>query len=504
MLYAVKTLGLLLIGVVILFVLRDLRTYYNLLYFKRQGIKVLFIPIVGVMKLFIMPKEAPDTMKKAREFFEANKNEPLIMINTIKTAKSTGFLLDDQLIREFLSKETDCSIKVKVLANVNMGFFFDNGEKMHKARAAYANFFHYENLKKMTSSISKIVEKNMVDFGKNHLSTEEWRKLDLKGLLNTLFSELVNCLLFGEEERHQLDGEDLPFVIKSYINDIFKINILPINTFALEYPHILGLLPESRACQAKYNKIEEMCGQLYENRLKTGPKETPNLLDLMVSRNKELKEEGKEILGKSEIVGDFIVLQFAGADTSIETSTTAIMILSKLKEEKEEFQKISDQIFEKKEKGAFLVYDDLNSSERLEDYIFEILRMGAPFQITSPREFIKPTKIGKYHFREGDRIMIPNGFIHQISLHWDNPLKFDPNRTKKENFSKIGKSAFMPFGMGKRICVGRSLGEILVKTVLLTFFNHFDIQQDKDHVERKSFSISYGYDDPSILAKIRK
>lgn len=498
----VKSLALLLFAVLFLYIGREIIVYHNLSFFRKQGVKCHYIPFLGNVGLFIKKKGQHDQLATVRKFIEDSKDEPLVMINSNKMRMSTGFLLDENLIKEFLLKELDHCHKKQFFSHCNFGFFFENGEKLLEARASYSKFFNYDNLKQMMTLINKVLVDKLNDLTQTKLSPTEYRQFRVKDFMKEIFNHLVNSLVFGEQKQTLVDGIDLPQAIQEYVCGVFALNTQAKNILTLEYLHDYLILPESRYWLERGRKLEEAVWKIYQQRVQEGPRSVPNLLDLLIQRNQELKAEGKPELTKREIAGHFNLLQFAAADTSMETSTSSFMLMAKNESVKREFVKIVEAATSHKQKHDILDFEDLNRSDALDMYLNEFLRIGAPFAIIAPREFIKPTKIGKYEFRAGDRLMIPSSLINTFSKFHEHPLEFNPERFTKENLSKISKVGLGTFGFGKRTCVGKFLGELLVKTILVNFTRFMDFKLDPTYEESKIVTLAYGYEDPTLLARI--
>ncbi len=99
----------------------------------------------------------------------------------------------------------------------------------HAARSAYANFFNYQNLASLTSTISQIVDSRFKQF-KSSIDKTTFTPMKIKHHLNSIFSEVVNSKLIGEKVSHQVDGVDLSVAIQNYINNTFSINKKTLNT----------------------------------------------------------------------------------------------------------------------------------------------------------------------------------------------------------------------------------------------------------------------------------
>lgn len=101
--------------------------------------------------------------------------------------------------------------------------------------------------------------------------------------------------------------------------------------------------------------------------------------------------------------------------------------------------------------------------------LLEIQRMAnvVPIIIRSPNQ---ETTIGPYYIPNGTIGIINLYSMHMNEKEWAEPFKFNPTRFYNESTkSVINSHKILPFGIGKRIC----LGEVLAKTTLFTYFTTF-------------------------------
>lgn len=497
-------IGFIVLGVVVaLYAIREFRVYQSVLYWRSQGAKVIYTPVIGYGAIYAMKPGQVDQLENVMLMMEQNKDQQLVAFNTSKTTNCVGVLLDDELIREFFVKEIDHATKVEFFQHSNFGFFFENGQKVVEARANYARFFNFENLVALTNIINHHLLNIMSEYKSTRLPGEEYHRIDVKDVLKKCFAKVVNTIIFGEEAEHKVDGVDLPVAIQDYMNRIFSVSISPVNLLTLDYLHNYQLLPETRECQKYKEKIEDKSWEIYLSRLNSGPKSTPNLLDLLVEKNNENIREGKPPLGKKEVAGHFIVMQFAGIDTSMEITSASIVQMSRDLNLQNEFYDIVHKMYQNKKSDEPFVEADIQENDLLEQYANEFIRMNTPVATTSPRRFFKACKIGKWQFRAGDSVLIPINTNHTYSKYWEKPYEFDHTRFAKENLSKIKKGSLLPFSMGKRNCIGKALGEIMVKSILANFLRQFEIKEDPNFGKGKRLKLVYGYAEPTVLAKRR-
>lgn len=153
-----------------------------------------------------------------------------------------------------------------------------------------------------------------------------------------------------------------------------------------------------------YKSIETAVMSQYENRLKSTPRDTINMLDLLIEQNKTCNHEDK--WSTDEIVGSFILLQFAGSDTSKEISSYFLNYLGSNQPMQEMLLKeLDEQIYS----NTFINYETLDKSPVFNMHVYEALRFFSPFTNTSPRKIVKECKLGKYHIKKGTNLVLPIG-----------------------------------------------------------------------------------------------
>ena len=83
---------------------------------------------------------------------------------------------------------------------------------------------------------------------------------------------------------------------------------------------------------------------------------------------------------------------------------------------------------------------------------------------TIARRAIDDDVIGGHHIRRGTTVLIPIHHIHHDPRWWPDPEAFDPNRFRPPD-KAWPRSAYLPFGGGRRICIGQSFA--LMEMVLI-------------------------------------
>jgi cytochrome P450 len=95
----------------------------------------------------------------------------------------------------------------------------------------------------------------------------------------------------------------------------------------------------------------------------------------------------------------------------------------------------------------------------------EAMRVMPPAWVI-PRECVQDDEIDGHRIPKGATVVIPVHHIHHDERYWPDPEVFDPSRFLPENVRGRHRSAYLPFGGGRRICIGSSFA--LMETTLIT------------------------------------
>jgi cytochrome P450 len=83
-----------------------------------------------------------------------------------------------------------------------------------------------------------------------------------------------------------------------------------------------------------------------------------------------------------------------------------------------------------------------------------------------PRTAVADDVIDGHRIPKGSTVIIPVHAIHHDERFWPDPETFDPSRFAPEHVHGRHRSAYLPFGGGRRICIGTSFA--LIEAALIT------------------------------------
>ena len=91
------------------------------------------------------------------------------------------------------------------------------------------------------------------------------------------------------------------------------------------------------------------------------------------------------------------------------------------------------------------------------------------------REAIGPDDLCGRRIRKGALIIVSPYVLHRHETLWDDPNAFDPSRFLPGAREKIDRFAYLPFGVGPRICIGASFAMQEAIIVLATIMRRFEL-----------------------------
>lgn len=164
---------------------------------------------------------------------------------------------------------------------------------------------------------------------------------------------------------------------------------------------------------------------------------------------------------------------FAGNDTTSLTLSHAILLLAIHQSVQESAAAEADEVFNDLSADDELTYDHVTKFEYIEQVIRETLRLNpvAPYILRTCKE---DTKIRDCIIPR-DTIVIVNLYTmhRRPDIYGENADEFDPNRFHPDEMKKRNPSAFAPFSLGPRNCIGMRYAYIEMKIVLATLLRHF-------------------------------
>jgi cytochrome P450 len=182
-----------------------------------------------------------------------------------------------------------------------------------------------------------------------------------------------------------------------------------------------------------------------------------DILSLLVAA----RGENGERFTDTEIRDQLMTLMFAGHDTSTSTVTFALYELAHHPDVVERLCEEQDRVLG----GAPPTIDQLERElPYLDMVVDEVLRLYPPAWI-GPRRAVRDFEWGGYQVPKGAYVNYCSWASHRLPEVFPEPEAFVPERFTRERKAALPRGAYVPFGGGKRVCIGKRFGLTEVKLV---------------------------------------
>lgn len=184
-------------------------------------------------------------------------------------------------------------------------------------------------------------------------------------------------------------------------------------------------------------------------------------------------------------------LFLVGVDTTSVAASSTIYQLSKNQDKQDLLFQELKSIFPQRE--AEINQNVLERMPYLRACIKETLRMY-PVVIANGRNLQSDAVIGGYHVPKGTHVIFPHLVVSNDPTYFPEPKRFMPERWMKNTEAsvtcphagqKIHPFVSLPFGFGRRMCVGRRFAEIELNMILAKIFRKYKVEYNSGELVYK-------------------
>lgn len=123
-----------------------------------------------------------------------------------------------------------------------------------------------------------------------------------------------------------------------------------------------------------------------------------------------------------------------------------------------------------------LTFDDVSSLTYLNQVILESHRLYPPLPGSVRRVAVEDYCEGDFRIPKGTDVFVPALDIHYDSNLWPEPEKFDPDRFSPENADSIKPTAYLPFGLGPRMCIATVLAQTEIALIIAMLVSRYNLE----------------------------
>lgn len=204
-----------------------------------------------------------------------------------------------------------------------------------------------------------------------------------------------------------------------------------------------------------------------------------DLVDAYLVQQKKHEKDGKEnYFSDQQLVQIMSDIFSAGLETVTSTIEWSILFLILNPECQEKIQIEIDKIVGR---SRLPQLEDLAQMPYTEATIYEVLRRSNVVALGNAHATLADATIGGYRIPKGTQVL-PNLYgIHMNPKLWDEPDRFDPSRFIVNDRAQK-PDYFIPFSVGRRMCLGDVLAKMEVFLFLVGLLQKYDLSVHEDDI----------------------
>nr|ABB43030.1 flavonoid 3'5'-hydroxylase [Pericallis cruenta] len=284
---------------------------------------------------------------------------------------------------------------------------------------------------------------------------------------NTLSRMMLDRRVFGDGDPKADDYKDMVVELMTLAGQFNIGDYIP----WLDLLDLQGIVKRMKKVHSQFDSFLDTI--IDEHTIGTG--RHVDMLSTMISLKDNADGEGGK-LSFIEIKALLLNLFSAGTDTSSSTVEWGIAELIRHPQLMKQAQEEMDIVVGK---NRLVTEMDISQLTFLQAIVKETFRLHPATPLSLPRIASESCEVKGYHVPKGSILFVNVWAIARQSELWTDPLEFRPGRFlipgEKPNVEvKPNDFEIVPFGGGRRICAGMSLGLRMVNLLIATLVQAFD------------------------------
>jgi cytochrome P450 len=316
--------------------------------------------------------------------------------------------------------------------------------------------FHGERMQRLGGLMSELTERELAGWPRG-------QAIELHPLLQRLTLEIILRAVFGLQRGAQLDA------LREQLSRILAFSESPLSLLPPPPRAIARFTPMARF-EALSRQVDELIFALVEERRRDGAGGEDVLALLLGATH----EDGSP-MSPAELRDELMTALVAGHET---TASQLAWAFERLTRE----PRVQALIREEADEGA--------GEEYLTATVNEILRHRPVLQFAEPRYVKQPVQIGGVHYPRGVALLANSYLLHHDPAIYPDPYAFLPERFLEQ---APGTYTWIPFGGGRRRCIGASFALLEMKIAIRTVLSRCQVSaggRAPEGTRRRSITVS--------------
>jgi cytochrome P450 len=286
---------------------------------------------------------------------------------------------------------------------------------------------------------------------------DTWRDgdvIDAEPTFKKLTLDIIGRALFttGLDDLSAGLGHDIDTAL-NYVNRLAGVGMLPMGR---------ALVLNGHAGRAAIKRVDCVVRDLIGRRRLDGA-DHGDLLSMFL----HTRTTDGQALNDDEVRDEVITMFVAGHETVATVLTWLVYLLARHPEEQDRLAREAREALH----GAAPSFESLGRLPYALQVYKEAMRLY-PGGFTIGRQAINDIEIGGYSIPAGAWVMVSPYAIQRNPSSFADPERFNPDRFQTQAEKAIPKGAYLPFGLGARVCIGSQFALMEGQTVIAAFAQH--------------------------------
>jgi cytochrome P450 len=374
---------------------------------------------------------------------------------------------DPELLREVLTDPSGIYPKNDLMAGaleplVGNSIFVSHGDVWRRQRRMIDPAFSHMRLGKAFVSMSAALDEYEQRLDA-HCGSGEPFSLDLA--MSHLTADIICRTVFSTSLRSQTAVD----VFESFT--VFERTCAQVELKRLIFDKPFAAIPQHPEVLAACERIRHHLGELVDSHLGASPGDGAAAWDDIAAEVIAARDiESGAAFTRKELLDQLGVMFLAGHETTASALIWTFMILGLQPQAMARVRAEVDAAGE-----GPLSLEQVRRMAFVRNVFKETLRLYPPIPFI-PRVAAEDSMIGGHRVKRGTMLMIAPWTIHRHRDLWKHPHAFDPDRFSAEREHELIPGAYLPFGLGPRVCIGAGFAQLEASLILARLCRRYDFE----------------------------
>jgi cytochrome P450 len=342
------------------------------------------------------------------------------------------------------------------------GLITSEGETWRQHRRAMSPAFDHRSIAAYTPVMTKAAEALLAEWSMVPKGTG----VEVQAAMMEVTLNIISRTMFSS------DSDDIVTVMGRSAGR-YQAEMRPNMMDMLGWPKWLASLPRAGVAQRTLGEFDQIIDRLINERTRDPGNYPKDLLARLIAARDEQTGGG---MSAQEVRDHVITIFLAGHETTAMAMTWTWFLLSQHPQEESKLHAELDAVLG----GRAPTHEDLSKLTYTRMVVEESMRLYPPVH-TIARQAIDNDTLVRRHIPKGSVIMIAPWVLHRHVKLWENPSRFDPERFSPKATATRPRFSYLPFGGGKRICIGAAFALAEATVLLATLAQRYSLRVMPGH-----------------------